>query len=116
MTGLDDDPCPSAPCPFCHAEPGALCVNISTLEEVSGAVHPARTRERDRPPMTDLRAEIARTLWTEGAYCGSCDYEPGPDACRACRRTLDAYADAVLRLLAKHSITGGSGSDMECDR
>ena len=52
--------------------------------------------------MTDqtLRDKIARALNIEGAFCGTCDREPGDSLyCKACARVLNGYADAVLAVL-----------------
>ena len=50
--------------------------------------------------MTDLRDKIAGVLNIEGAFCGTCDREPGQSLyCTACARVLNGYADAVLAVL-----------------
>lgn len=50
--------------------------------------------------MTDLRDKIARALNIEGAFCGTCDREPGDSLyCKTCELVLNGYAVAVLAVL-----------------
>ena len=50
--------------------------------------------------MTDLRDKIVGVLNIEGAFCGTCDREPGDSLyCKACVRVLNGSADAVLAVL-----------------
>lgn len=50
--------------------------------------------------MTSLRDRIARALSIEGAFCGTCEREPGDSLyCTACVRVLNGYADAVLAVI-----------------
>ncbi|AOY72070.1 hypothetical protein ARZXY2_2540 [Arthrobacter sp. ZXY-2] len=41
------------------------------------------------------RDDLAKVLYREGAYCGSCEYE-GWETCADCRRCCDGYATAIL--------------------
>lgn len=65
---------------------------------VAGAVWQSDQARRSTPA---TREEIARTTYTEGAYCGQCSYE-GWDDCEDCRSVNRKYADA---LLARFTVT-----------
>lgn len=41
------------------------------------------------------RVELAKVIYTEGAFCGDCEYD-GWDTCATCRRTCIGYAAAAL--------------------
>ena len=50
--------------------------------------------------MTDLRDKIVGTLNIEGAFCGTCDREPGSSLyCKTCVLVLNGYADAILAVI-----------------
>lgn len=45
----------------------------------------------------DLRDKIVGVLNIEGAFCGTCDREPGDSLyCKTCELVLNGYADAAL--------------------
>lgn len=49
-------------------------------------------------PRDEIRERLAKTMHTEGAWCGDCEFE-GWDSCSECRRVCLTYADAVLGVL-----------------
>lgn len=50
--------------------------------------------------MSELRDKIVGALNIEGAFCGTCDREPGSSLyCKTCVLVLNGYADAVLAVL-----------------